>query len=102
MYGHLKKLILFSRKDLAGRNIAEILRENYGFQELGESRWKKEDIGLAEVKGEVVDLDEFKDFKPEICAVASRHSSKTGSPCLTAHSPGNFSEARLGGENKKK
>lgn len=101
MYQKPKKLILFSAKDLAGVNIARILRENYKFQELTDGRWQEGNILLAEVKGEVVYLDKFEEFKPEICVVASRHSSKTGAPCLTAHSPGNFAEAKLGGKDRE-
>lgn len=103
------KLILFSDKDIAGKNIGKILIENFGFKELGEKRHKKDDILLIEIEGEILNLEkieikgEKENFEPspEICIVASRHSSVSGRPSLTTHSPGNFSIAEFGGEDRE-
>jgi D-aminoacyl-tRNA deacylase len=104
----LKKLILFSELDIAGTNMANIFIRNFEFQEIEgkeKGKWVKNDVLLAKIKNkEILYLEKFEDFdeafQPEICIVASRHSSQTGKPSLTAHSPGNFSIAKFGGNDK--
>lgn len=97
------KLILFSNKDIAGGNIAKLIIEKFGFQEVEkEEKWARKDILISKVNEEILYLEEISpEIKPEICIVASRHSSKLGKPSLTAHSPGNFSKAKFGGRGRK-
>ncbi len=96
----MQKLILFSKKDIAGSNIAKILIEKYAFENVDNTTHKRGDILIKSIENEVVHLQEF-ELKPDICIVASRHKSESGMVCLTTHTPGNFSEAEFGGEDRK-
>ncbi|MEM3399781.1 MAG: D-aminoacyl-tRNA deacylase [Candidatus Micrarchaeia archaeon] len=81
-----KFLILFSKQDVAGTNIAMKLKE-CGIA-----------FGFAEYEESLLHLKEPPDC--EICLFASRHKSVSGKPCLTAHVPGNWNLAEHGGEPK--
>ena len=95
----MQKLILFSKRDIAGSNIAKILIEKYEFENVDGSIHKKGDILVRGIENEVLHLHEF-ELKPDICVVASRHASESGMVCLTTHTPGNFSVAEFGGDNR--
>lgn len=84
------KIVLFSKNDVAGRNIARILREDYH-------------LFPIEYNGEILYMNEFKvdGSKTDLCIVASQHKSESGMPSLTVHSPGNFGGAESGGKNKE-
>lgn len=83
----LKKIVLYSSKDAAGKNIAEALRK-----EVDESKIiKAEDIlNLSEI-----------DASLELCIVASKHKSVSEIPVLTTHATGNFGEASHGGNRRE-
>jgi len=90
-----KIVVLASRGDPAGMNIASHLEELMG---VGEHSDVKARIILLEV--ETVIAEEFPEGlspKPDLAIFASRHESQSGVACLTAHVPGNFGEATLGG-----
>lgn len=102
------RAIVFSQKDVAGRNIAEALIEK-GFEKTEKmfhdlSVYRLGDLLLFSVKGDVLSgagLNEFiKEYNPELLLVASRHKSESGRPTLTVHPTGNYSEAKYGGEPK--
>lgn len=94
------KLVIFSKKDIAGKNIGKILIEKHKFEEVNENLYKNRDLLIMQIDSEVMYLTKL-DLKPEICIVASRHSSESKMPCLTLHSTGNFSVAELGGNSKE-
>ena len=75
-------IVLFSAKDTAGRNIVSNLKNAI---ELPDSALYLEGL----------DLD------PSLAIVASRHSSKSGTPTLTCHTTGNFGPAEAGGNQKE-
>ncbi len=75
-------VVLFSAKDLAGRNIVSRLG-------------KATKLSDSALYMEGLDLD------PSVAIVASRHSSKSGTPTLTCHSPGNFGKAEAGGNPRQ-
>ncbi len=85
-----KILILYSKRDIAGSNIATILREKFK---------NNEEIAILG-NDNVLYIKNFKET-PEICIVASRHRSESGKPTLTCHSPGNFGAAELGGNPRE-
>ena len=101
------KLIICSEKDIASRNMWDMFIENFGFKETngqygGFRIYKKNDFFLAKSpKGiiEISDLDKF--FEAEYYVFASPHSSKKGTPCLTVHATGNFSDNMFGGNKKE-
>lgn len=100
-----------STKDPASVNIGECLLELYEFKRLSET-FQDNPIHSISVGGKEVkyvrfnvepvytqDLTEY--FSPELTIFISRHSSKSGLPTLTVHTPGNLGEAELGGLPKK-
>jgi len=82
-------LILYYEKDVAGRNIVKILRENFN------------DLWIEGSRGEILYMEEWSFDEPSVCIVASRHKSESRMPSLTVHSPGNFGKAKAGGSNRE-
>jgi len=95
------KLILYSADDMAGKNIASLLRESHGFADSGKRAglacWERDDMLLAEVDPSVLMLGSL-DIGADIALVASRHRAESGMPALTCHPTGNFASADIGGE----
>ena len=100
-------LIVCSVQDPAGMNISERLREKIDFvedepREREDKRWiweiAKKDVLLVHRQEDILYCNNLeKIYAPELIIFASRHSSATGEPTLTAHIPGNFGEAKYGG-----
>ncbi|OYT54634.1 MAG: D-tyrosyl-tRNA(Tyr) deacylase [Candidatus Altiarchaeales archaeon ex4484_2] len=82
------KIILYSRKDMAGVNIKSILEDEY-------------DVGNLVAFDDVLTLESLNRNPETLCIVASKHASKSGKPCLTCHSPGNYSTADYGGNPRE-
>jgi len=96
------KLIAYSREDIAGGNIAKVLREGFGFSETAESFdetpvFEREGVLLVESADSILYRTDFGGLNPELLIVASRHRSESGEPTLTTHVTGNFSSADVGG-----
>ncbi len=92
-------IILFTSKNIASRNIAQKLIQNHGFAESGENRWKFGETEMIETNAETV-LDVPTDFDTDLILVLSTHKSKAGGKMLTAHFPGNWNDAKFGGDPK--
>lgn len=100
-------LIVCSVQDPAGMNISERLREKVEFVEdepieREDKRWMweidKKDVLLVHRQEDILYCNDLeKIYAPELIIFASRHSSATSEPTLTAHVPGNFGEAKYGG-----
>jgi D-aminoacyl-tRNA deacylase len=96
-------VIVATTSDLASRTLAEALVRDQGFCStgvglLGRPVHQRGSMLLAFLEGQIVDppdLDAF--FNPQAYVFLSRHSAESGIPSLTAHFPGNFSEAKAGG-----
>jgi D-aminoacyl-tRNA deacylase len=100
-------LIAASTKDLASVNIAKQILSNYPFKPV------KERVYTTEVSGrkvELVMLDEELVYAQNIAMLhpsldlvifVSRHSSLSGTPTLSVHTPGNLGNADLGGIPRK-
>ncbi|TRO45224.1 hypothetical protein E2P42_01020 [Candidatus Bathyarchaeota archaeon] len=101
-------LIVASNKDVAGKKIVEHVLKNYPFtktiQTFQESpvytaQINEKNVTLIRLKEETVYaqnlLGSYPD--PELVVFLSRHSSQSGTPTLSVHTPGNFAEAKLGG-----
>ncbi|MEM4713359.1 MAG: D-aminoacyl-tRNA deacylase, partial [Candidatus Bathyarchaeia archaeon] len=100
-------LIAASTKDLASVNIAKLILGSYPFKPV------KEKVYATEVSGrkvELIMLDEELVYTQNITArypaldliiFISRHSSLSGTPTLSVHTPGNFEKADLGGIPRK-
>ena len=96
----MSKVILFSKGDPAGRNIAGILRDELGsfpVEYNGEILYMDD----ADVAGMAGDIFETAKKDIDLCIVASLHRSVSGKPTLTAHSTGNFGKAEAGGRDRE-
>lgn len=101
-------LLVASNKDMASLNIKKQILRNYAFKETTE-KYRQNTIYKAELNGkkvtlvtlsqEAVTAQDLPESFPEANFIVfiSRHSSQTGKPTLTVHTPGNFAEAQLGG-----
>jgi D-aminoacyl-tRNA deacylase len=101
-------LLIASDKDIASLNIKEQILNNYSFRETEKTFEQNpiytSDIGNKEVKLVTLKEDSVKaqglpDNFPnaKLIVFISRHSSQSGKPTLSVHTPGNFGEAELGG-----
>jgi D-tyrosyl-tRNA(Tyr) deacylase len=101
-------LLVHSQLDIAGVNIANYVLENYNFSETN-NNFQNAPIYKAEINSkkffsvtleqETVYsqnlLETFPDV--ELIVFLSRHRSKSGTPTLSVHTPGNVGAAELGG-----
>jgi len=104
-------LIVASTKDLAGVNIAQQIIQHYKFEETSESfqqnpiylkKIQGEEVRLVFINEEIINTQFITDFfTPRLLVFVSRHSSVSGIPTLSVHTPGNFGAAELGGLPKK-
>ncbi|MGC8998809.1 MAG: D-aminoacyl-tRNA deacylase [Candidatus Bathyarchaeia archaeon] len=100
-------LIAASTKDPASINISRKILSNYPFSQASEKAY------TAEISGQKVELrilDEELVYAQDIVKLyptldliifISRHSSLSGTPTLSVHTPGNLGEADLGGIPRK-
>jgi len=101
-------LLVASNKDTASLNIKEQILTNYIFQKT-DKVFQKNPIYTANVNQKQVNLitlgeDAVKaQMLPEnfpeaqLIIFISKHSSQSGKPTLSVHTPGNFADAELGG-----
>ena len=105
-------LLVASRKDIAGLKIANCVLKHYSFSKTHET-FQENPIYSADINGRKVTLvtlkeetinaqnlpDSFVDLG--LIVFLSRHSSASGTPTLSVHTPGNFGVAELGGLPRK-
>jgi D-aminoacyl-tRNA deacylase len=105
-------LLVASRKDVAGLNIAKHVLRNYPFIKTSEA-FQGSPVFSADVNGKKVSLImlyeesinaqhlpvSFTNLR--LIVFISRHSSASGTPTLSVHTPGNFGAADLGGLPKQ-
>ena len=104
-------LIVASTKDLASMNIAQQIIQHYKFEKSSESFHQKPiylkkiqgyEVRLVFINEEIIYTQFITDFfTPELLVFVSRHSSVSGIPTLSVHTPGNLGEAEFGGVSKK-
>jgi D-aminoacyl-tRNA deacylase len=100
-------LVLATVDDVASSNIASRLREEFGFVESSLTFMSRpvyrlvldgREVRLAVVGGEMVYLEELGEMAgADLVVFVSRHESRSGSPILSVHVPGNLSSAEFGG-----
>ncbi|MBU7047866.1 MAG: hypothetical protein HXS54_15625 [Theionarchaea archaeon] len=96
-------LVLASKQDLAGMNIAHHLTELFDFEMIQEDQYQLKDSILVFIEKDSV-YAEFveKEFNNiDFVIFASRHSSEAGVASLTVHTPGNFTSADYGGTSNE-
>jgi len=101
-------LLVASNKDTASLNIKQQILSHYPFRQTADT-FQQTPLYAAEVNGKNVTLatlnqesvhaqnlpEDFPDA--ELIVFISRHSSQSGKPTLSVHTPGNFGNAELGG-----
>jgi D-aminoacyl-tRNA deacylase len=101
-------LIVASKKDVASLNIQKRILGSYPFKEkqetfqsnpIYETNIDDKKIQLITLNDESVYAQDLPNFfiNLELIVFISRHSSVSGTPTLSAHTPGNLAEAELGG-----
>lgn len=104
-------LLVGSRKDTASMNIAQQILEHYDFEKISEmvhqnpiylKKLREGEARLIFVKDEPIYTQYLTDFfSPKLIVFLSRHSSPSGIPTLSVHTPGNLGKAELGGIARK-
>jgi D-aminoacyl-tRNA deacylase len=105
-------LLVASNKDPASQNIKQQILNRYSFKEtaktyqdtpLYKAEVNNRNITLATLRQELVGAQYIAEDFPDAKSIVfiSRHSSQSGKPTLSVHTPGNFAEAELGGLPKK-
>jgi D-aminoacyl-tRNA deacylase len=101
-------LIVASKKDTAGLNIQKQILSSYSFMERQERfqsnptyqiKIDEKNVQLVTLNDESVHAQNLPDSftNLELIVFISRHSSLSGTPTLSVHTPGNLAEAELGG-----
>jgi D-aminoacyl-tRNA deacylase len=105
-------LLVASRKDTASLNIAKQILNNYPFSVTGETFQEnptfsadinEKKVTLIMLNDEAVNAQHLPDSFTNLSLIVfiSRHSSTSGTPTLSVHTPGNLGEAKLGGLPKQ-
>jgi D-aminoacyl-tRNA deacylase len=105
-------LLVASNKDVAGLTITRQVLDHYPFKVTGTTFQKnpvyhaqinKKDVTLIILSEETVNAQTLTDSftKPSLIVFISRHSSTSGKPTLSVHTPGNIGPAELGGLPKQ-
>jgi D-aminoacyl-tRNA deacylase len=104
-------LIVSSRKDIASLNIAREILTSTSFEETNsfqgnpayEANLNRKMVKLITLNEESVKAQDLTNFFQdlELIVFISRHSSESGTPTLSVHTPGNLSSAELGGVPRK-
>lgn len=101
-------LLVASNKDIASLNIKNEILNYYSFRETSEI-YQQNPVFCADLNGKKIILATLNEEsvnaqslpenfpKAEIIVFISRHSSASGRPTLSVHTPGNFGLAELGG-----
>lgn len=92
-------MLLFTSNNMASANIAKKLVEEHGFSQSGKDEWKCGALRMIDTHAPTV-LDVPADFDTDCLLVLSTHKSKKEGRALTAHVPGNWGAADMGGEPK--
>jgi D-aminoacyl-tRNA deacylase len=105
---HLMILMVASSKDTASLNIKEQILSHYTFSKTAKV-FKENPTYTADVTGKKITLITLNEesvkaqYLPDkfptanLIVFISRHSSQSGKPTLSVHTPGNFGSAELGG-----
>lgn len=104
-------LIVSSSADVASKNIAQRVLEDYDFREVPESfrgnpvfsrTMNGREVRLVTVDDDPIDTQYINDLlRAELVIFVSRHSASSGMPTLSVHTPGNLGEALYGGVPRK-
>ena len=105
-------LLIASNKDVAGMTIIRQVLDHYPFKVTGTTFQKnpiyhaqvnKKEVTLIILNEETIEAQDLTEnfTKPKLIVFVSRHSSASGKPTLSVHTPGNISSAEFGGLPKQ-
>jgi D-aminoacyl-tRNA deacylase len=105
-------LLVASNKDIAGLTIARQVLDHYPFKVTGKTfqknpvysaRVNQKEITLIILSEETINAQHLPENfpNPHLIVFISRHSSTSGKPTLSVHTPGNFDSAEFGGKPKQ-
>jgi D-aminoacyl-tRNA deacylase len=105
-------LLVASRKDTASLNIAKHILNRYPFSVTGETFQEtpsfsadinRKKVTFITLNEEAINAQHLPDSFANLSLIVfiSRHSSASGKPTLSVHTPGNFGAAELGGLPRK-
>ncbi len=101
----MKFIIISSKKDIAGMNIADCLIRSFPFKEERKSiyslKHSDKEISLHIIEEDSIYYDKANELDADYFIFASRHVSKNNDKALTIHFPGNFSDAKYGGQDNE-
>ncbi len=105
----MKISIIVSNLDKAGLNIKRNLIEHYNFKKISETFQnndiyynEKLDVKLHTINCSTIDSENIdKEIETDLFLYATKHESASGKPSFSAHAPGNWDTAGLGGEDDK-
>jgi len=101
-------LLVHSARDIAGVNIVKHVLQQYPFNETSQ-RFQENPVYHTEISGKQVEFVTLKEEavnaqtlpenfpNAQLIVFLSRHSSQSGTPTLSVHTPGNLDNAELGG-----
>jgi D-aminoacyl-tRNA deacylase len=101
-------LIVHSKKDIAGTNISNHILQNYPFHKTNQTfqtnptyqaKINEKQITHITLTEEATNAQTLPENFPtaQLIVFISRHSSQSGTPTLSVHTPGNLGTAELGG-----
>ncbi len=88
--------IIIAKGNEASETIQRKLIENFGFREVGEGKWARNELRMHALEGRIIDI--VPQFESDCFIYASTHKSETNTKSLTVHVPGNWGSAEVGGE----
>ena len=95
----MRPLVVIASENPASLNIKNaLLAMVTGLKPKGEMLWSSPLFDMAEYPGRIIDIVPLHDA--ECYIFASTHKSESGKPCFTAHTPGNWGAASMGGSPK--
>lgn len=93
----MRPLVVIASENPASMNImGALLSLAPKLQKQGDGFWSSPSFGMAEYPGRIIDIVPTHDA--ECYIFASTHRSESAKPCFTAHTPGNWGSAGMGGE----
>ena len=103
-----KVVIVFPKRDQAASSMWNIIEESSLFkrldseQEIYAYNRRPNDIKAIHVDNDGVNISNLEEIiNTDLFIFASRHSAESGFPALLIHTPGNWGEARLGGNSNE-
>ena len=95
----MRPLVVIASENAASLNIKGALFSLVPqLKQAGEGFWSSPSFDMAQYPGRIIDIVPAHDA--ECYIFASTHRSESAKPCFTAHTPGNYGTADMGGEPK--